>query len=381
MTDLRATTAIVGIGESDHGSAPVGTRPEDVMTQAAARALHDAGLTPQDIDGVFAASGQLLMAPLYLTSALGIDAEYIDGTNIGGSSFMAHINHARAAIASGACSIALVAYGSTARLDRSANAPDLAPWDAAFGSLEPLASYAFAASRHMHEFGTTREQLASVAVAAREWARLTPGAYMQDPLSIEDVLASRMISDPLTIRDCCLVTDGGAAVILVSAERAQSLRHTPAMVLGGGESAGHLFISGMPDLTRTPAEKAGKRAFAEARLTPADIDCVQLYDAFTITPILFLEDLGFCAKGEGGAFVQSGATSPSGSLPMNTNGGGLSYTHPGMYGLFGIVEAVRQLRGGEGDRQVPGCNIALVNGNGGLLSSEATLILGNPDTV
>lgn len=376
---LRGTTAIVGVGESELGSAPEGTRPEDLMTQAAARALADAGLAPADVDGIFAASGQLLMAPLYLAQSLGIDARYFDGTNVGGSSFMAHVNHARAAIATGLCDVALIAYGSTARLARAANAPEVPAWEVPYGALEPLASYAFAASRHMYEYGTTREQLASVAVAAREWAKLTPGAWEQGELTIDDVLSSRMISDPLTVRDCCLVTDGGAAVVLTSAERAKDLPHPPALVLGAGEAASHLFISGMPDLTRTPAAMSGARAFAEARLSPSDIDCAQLYDAFTITPILFAEDLGFCDKGEGGRFFAEGSTRPGGSLPVNTNGGGMSYGHPGMYGLFALVESVRQLRGKEGARQVPDCHVALAHGNGGLLSSEATVILGTED--
>lgn len=379
--NLRGNSAIVGIGESELGAAPAGTRPEDLMTQAAARALHDAGLRPSDVDGIFAAAGQLLMAPLYLAQSLGIDASYLDGTNVGGSSFMAHINHARHAIATGACRVALVAYGSTARLARAANAPDFAPWETPYKALEPLASYAFATSRHMHEFATTREQLASVAVAARAWAKLTPGAFAQEDLTVDDVLSSRMVSDPLTVRDCCLVTDGGAAVVLVAADLAADLPHRPAMVLGAGEAATHLFISGMPDLTRTPAALSGARAFEQAGLSPSDVDVVQLYDAFTITPILFLEDLGFCAKGEGGAFIESGATLPGGRLPMNTNGGGMSYGHPGMYGLFGIVEAVRQLRGGEGERQVDGARVALAHGNGGMLSSGATVILGTPDVL
>ncbi|MFE5703467.1 acetyl-CoA acetyltransferase [Rhodococcus koreensis] len=381
MMDLRGTTAIVGIGESELGASPAGTRPEDLMTQAAARALSDAGLTPRDVDGIFAASGQLLMAPLYLSQSLGIEARYLDGTNIGGSSFMTHVNHARAAIAAGACDVALVAYGSTARLDRFGGVPEVPAWEKPYQTMEPLASYAFAASRHMHQYGTTREQLASVAVAAREWAKLTPGAWSRENLTISDVLDSRMVSDPLTVRDCCLVTDGGAAVVITSAKAAKDLPNPPALILGTGEAASHLFISGMPDLTQTAARESGAQAFTQARLSPADIDCAQLYDAFTITPILFLEDLGFCKKGEGGAFFAEGSTRPGGEMPINTNGGGMSYGHPGMYGLFGIVEAVRQLRGQEGERQVPDCHVALAHGNGGLLSSQATVILGSQDVL
>ncbi|MEV4901217.1 acetyl-CoA acetyltransferase [Citricoccus sp. NPDC055426] len=374
--NLRGNTAIVGIGESELGEAPSGTRPQDLMVQASVRALRDAGLKPSDVDGVFAAAGQLLMAPLYLAQDLGMTPRYIDGTNIGGSSFMAHVNHARAAIAAGLCKVAVVAYGSTARLDRASSAPEVDPWEKPYRAIEPLASYAFAASRHMHDFGTTREQLASVAVAARRWAQLTPGAWDQDDLALEDVLGARLVSDPLTVRDCCLVTDGGAAVVMTSADVAKGLPHAPAYVLGAGESSAHMFISGMPDLTRTPAVASGLQAFDEARLKPSDVDVVQLYDAFTITPLLFLEDLGFVDKGQSGAFVADGNTLPGGSLPMNTNGGGMSYGHPGMYGLFGLVEAVRQLRGREGERQVENANVALAHGNGGLLSSEATVLLG-----
>ena len=268
---------------------------------------------------------------------------------------MFHVDHARAAIAAGLCEVALIAYGSTQRLvgRSSASVQELDPWEAPFRPAMPVTAYALAASRHMHEFGTTREQLASVAVAARAWAQLNPGAWSRDPLSVEDVLASRMVADPLTLRDCCLVTDGGAAIVVTSAERAATLQRPPVLVLGAGEAHSHRHITGMPTLTTTAAAQSGAAAFAEAGLTPADVDVAQLYDAFTITPILFLEDLGFCAKGDGGPFAASGAIAPGGALPMNTNGGGLSYTHPGMYGLHAIVEAVRQLRGECGDRQVP----------------------------
>ncbi|HVR48221.1 MAG TPA: acetyl-CoA acetyltransferase, partial [Pseudorhodoferax sp.] len=245
----------------------------------------------------------------------------------------------------------------------------------------PLSSYALAAARHMHQYGTTRAQLADVAVAARDWARLNPDAFVREPLTRADVLASRMISDPLTKADSCLVTDGGAALVLTRADRARDLPQPPAYVLGTGVAVSHRQISAMPDLTTTCAVESGQRAYAMAGVTPQDIDHVMLYDAFTINTLLFLEDLGFCAKGEAGALVESGAISPGGRLPVNTNGGGLSCNHPGMYGLFTVIESVEQLRGGCGARQVPGVELSLAHANGGVLSSQATAILGTAATL
>jgi acetyl-CoA acetyltransferase len=238
-----------------------------------------------------------------------------------------------------------------------------------------------AALRHMHQFGTTREQMAAVAVAAREWAQLNPAAWDRKPLTIEGVLAARPISTPFTVRDCCMSTDGGGAIVVTSAERARTLRKPPSFILGCGQSIMHASISSIPDLTLTGARRSGEIAYAMAGLTPKEIDVVELYDAFTINTILFLEDLGFCPKGEGGRFVEGGRIGPKGSLPVNTNGGGLSYCHPGMYGLFLLIEAVRQLRGECGDRQVPGTETALAHGNGGVLSSQATVILGTEATL
>ena len=232
----------------------------------------------------------------------------------------------------------------------------------------------------MHQFGTTREQLAEVAVAARQWALLNPVAWEKKPLTVADVLAARMVSYPFTVRDICLVTDGGGAIVMTAAERARSLAKPPAYVLGCGSAITHANISSMPDLTVTGALASGRQAYAMARLGPADIDVLELYDAFTINTVLFLEDLGFCAKGEGGRFVADGRIAPGGSLPVNTNGGGLSYCHPGMYGLFLLIEAVRQLRGECGERQVP-CETAIAHGNGGVLSSQSTVILGTAATV
>ncbi|HEY3191040.1 MAG TPA: acetyl-CoA acetyltransferase, partial [Solirubrobacteraceae bacterium] len=348
----------------------------------ARRALEDCGLGPGDVDGLFSASSQLPMPTLNLGEELGIQPRYSDSTNIGGSSFEAHVNHARAAITAGLCDVALIAYGSTQRSVGRAKAShaEVSPYEAPYRPMLPIAGYALAAARHMHEFGTTREQLAEVAVAARNWAQLNPVAWSRDPLTVDDVLAAPMVCDPLSVRDCCLVTDGGAAAVVVSAERARSLRKPPVHLLGAAEAHTHRHISAMPDLTRTAAVESGARAFAEAGLRPADVDVVELYDAFTITPVLFLEDLGFCGKGEGGAFVSDGRIAPGGELPVDTNGGGLSYCHPGMYGLLLLVEAVRQLRGECGERQVADAHVALAHGNGGVLSSQATLILGDDTT-
>lgn len=379
----RGSCAIVGVAESDLGEVALGMSPLDLMAQGIQRALDDCGLNLQDVDGLFGAATQSRMLTLALREYLGIDPRHGDSTYLGGSSFMTHVAHAQAAIEAGLCEVAVITYGSTQRTEgRSATrARDINPYETPFKPFLPSTAYALAASRHMHEFGTTREQLAEIAVAARKWAQLNPAAWEKKELTIEQVLSSRMVSYPLTVRDCCLVTDGGGAIVMTSAERARDLRKPPAYVLGCGESASHTAISNMPDLTRTAARESGARAYAMAGLSPGDIDVREVYDAFTLTTLLFLEDLGFCAKGEGGPFVSDGKLRPGGSLPTNTNGGGLSYCHPGMYGLFLLIEAVRQLRGECGLRQVPRCDVALAHGNGGVLSSQSTVILGNGSTV
>lgn len=302
---------------------------------------------------------------------------------MGGASFMSLVAHAGAAIEAGLCDIALIAYGSTQRsVGRQMIAtPEFHPYESPYRPMLPASAYALAASRHMHEFGTTRRDLAEIAVAARGWAQLNPNAFVRDPLTIEDVLDARRVSEPLGVRDCCLVTDGAGALIVTSAERAATLRAKPVYVLGTGESSQHASISSMPDLTRTAAIESGRQAYSMAGLGPADIDVFEIYDAFTITTLLFLEDLGVCPKGEGGRFVQSGALAPGGRLAVNTNGGGLSYCHPGMYGIFVVIEAVRQLRGTCGARQVPGCETAIAHGNGGTLSAQSTVILGSAATL
>lgn len=375
-------TVIVGVAESDLGIVPEGTHAGDLMGQAVIRAAEDAGISLSDIDGLFASTTELTMPALTVAEYLGLDLRYIDGTQIGGSSFMAHLNHARGAISAGLCDVAVVTHGSTQRsVGRSKASPqEYPPYEAPYRPVNPVSAYSLAASRYLHQFGASREHLAEVAVSAREWAKLNPKAFKREDLTVEEVLSAPMVSSPLGVRDCCLVTDGGAAAIVMSESRAKSLGLKPIYILGVAEMASHRFVSNMPDITTTGATISGKRAFAEAGLSPSDIDVAELYDAFTITTLLFLEDLGFCKKGEAAEFVKEGNIRPGGSLPVNTNGGGLSYCHPGMYGLLLIVEATRQLRGECGDRQVSGAEVALAHGNGGVLSSQCTVILGTEPT-
>ena len=384
MSDLkRGGAAIVGAAESDIGQVGPGFNVIDLMAQGVTRALDDCGLGLKDVDGLICAATQSRTSPLNLAEYLGMSPRYIDGTIIGGSSFMFHIQHAMAALQLGLCEVAVIAYGSTQRSigRQNASVREINPYETPYRPFLPSTAYALAASRHMHEFGTTREQMAEVAVAARQWALKNPVAWEKNPLTVAEVLAARMVSYPFTVRDICLVTDGGGAIVLVSPERAKSLKKKPVYVLGQGQHITHANISSMPDLTDTGALESGRQAYAMAGLATKDIDVLELYDAFTINTILFLEDLGFCKKGEGGAFVSGGRIAPGGSLPVNTNGGGLSYCHPGMYGLFLLIEAVRQLRGECGDRQVQGAETAIAHGNGGVLSSQSTVILGTEATL
>ena len=380
---IRGRAAIVGVAESDLGEVGPGFTPLDLIGQATLRALDDAGLKKEDVDGLFSASAYYHMPTLSVGEYLGIRPRYSDATNMGGSSFVSHLFHAAVAIDAGLCEVALIAYGSTQRSagGRLVSGSETLPYEAPYKPRYPVSMYALAASRHMYQYGTKREQLAEVAVAAREWAKLNPKAFMRDDLSIEDVLSSQMVSSPLSVRDCCLVTDGGGAVLVTSAGRARDLRKPPVYLLGAGEAHWHRNISQMPDLTVSAAADSGPRAYEMARLGPSAVDVAMLYDAFTINTVLFLEDLGFCEKGKGGAFVSGGRISPGGELAVNTNGGGLSYNHPGMYGLLLLVEAARQVRGECGERQVAGANVALVHGNGGVLSSQVTAILGSEATL
>jgi acetyl-CoA acetyltransferase len=379
---LRGAAAVVGIGLAGIGEAP-GRSHLELLAEAVGLALRDAGLKLSDIDGLFTANLVNFYAALTVGEYLGIRPLFTDATNLGGSSFLAHAISATMALKTGLCNVALICYGSNQRTasGRLATLADAPPYEAPYKPRYPIVAYALAAQRHMYQFGTTREQLAQVAVEARRWAQLNPVAFSRDPLSVDDVLQSRMVCDPLTIRDCCLVTDGAGAIVMVASERAGDFPHKPVYFLGGAGAHWHRQISAMPDLTVTAATESGKRAYKMAGLSPEDVDVVQLYDAFTINTILFLEDLGFCPKGEGGRFIADGKIGPGGSLPVNTNGGGLSCVHPGMYGIFTLIEATEQLRGTAGERQVPGARIALCHGNGGTLSSQVTVLLGTSETL
>lgn len=385
---IKRAAAIVGVGdvELENGKVIGNKSVFQIQAIAAKRALDDAGIQKEEVDGLFTAGlwglpgvGQFPSA--VIGEYLGIQPKYSDSTQIGGSSFEAHVGHAAAAIQAGLCEVALIVYGSTQASD-SVRLPVkpttlTGQYETPFGLPNPVGAYAMATHRHMHQYGTKQEHLAEIAVATRKWAQLNPEATKREPLSIDDVLNSKMISDPLHLLDCCLVTDGAGAIVLVSAERAKDCRKKPIWVLGQGESHSHWSIHAMPDLTTvTSAQKSGKAAFEMAGVTHDDIDVVEIYDSFTITVLLTLEALGFCKPGEGGDFVANQRTAPGGDFPLNTNGGGLSYAHPGMYGIFLLIEAVRQLRGECAERQVEGAKIALVNGIGGSLSTSSTCILG-----
>ena len=378
----RGKTAIVGSATFGCGAAP-GFGSMELAHQASVMALASAGLRPSDVDGLFVAITDDALSGLTFAETLGIHPRFLDNNRTGGSSFQVHAMLAALALDAGLCDVALIAYGSNQRSSsgKLVQASRPSPWESAYRPLRPISSYALAAARHMHQYGTTKEQLGAVAVAARQWAQLNPEAFSRDPLSLEDYLAARIVADPFGVRDCCLVTDGAAAVVMTRADRARDLCARPAYVLAGAQATTHREIASMADLTVTGLAEAAPRAYAQAGVTPRDIDVVEVYDAFTINTILFLEDLGFCAKGEGGAFVEGGRIAPGGALAVNTNGGGLSCVHPGMYGLFTIVEAARQLGATAGERQVAGAKLAVAQGNGGELSHEALLILGTEETL
>lgn len=376
--DLRGSCAIIGVGLAGCGEARGRTHLE-LLAEATHAALAECGMKLADVDGLFTATLTNFFPALTVAEYLGIRPAAIDGTNVGGSSFLQHAVSAAMALKLGLCRVALICYGSNQRTasGKLTTMADQPPYEAPYRPRYPIIAYALAAARHMHQYGTTRKHLAEVAIAARRWAQLNPLAFAREPLSVDDVLGARMICDPLTIRDCCLVTDGAGAIVMIRADRVVDSAKPPAWFLGGAHATWHRQISSMPDLTETAAIESGHRAFKMAKLTPADVDQVQLYDAFTINTILFLEDLGFCPKGEGGPFVSDGRIAPGGELPVNTNGGGLSFCHPGMYGIFTMIEAAQQIRGEAGARQVPDTNVVLCHGNGGTLSSQASVLLGS----
>ncbi|MEL6290561.1 MAG: acetyl-CoA acetyltransferase [Pseudomonadota bacterium] len=378
---LRGKAACVGVATAGIGMAP-GRNAMELMVEAVHGALGDAGIGLSEVDGIFAATAFHSMAGMSLAEHLGVQPKFSDGSNIGGSSFMAHALYAAMALEMGLINVAVIAYGSNQRTAggfKSISEP--MPFEAVYGPRNPITAYALATSRYMHEFGATKEDLAEVAVAARKWAQLNPEACERGDLTIVDVVNARMISDPLGKLDCCLVTDGAAAIVMTRADRAKDTAKAPVYLLGAAMEHHHRMISAMPSLTQTAAAASGPRAFEMAGYAPSDMDTAQLYDAFTINTILFLEDFGFCAKGEGRDFVKDGRIAPGGALPVNTNGGGLSCVHPGMYGLFVTSEAIRQLRGGCGDRQVDGTKLSVAHGNGGVLSSQVTCVWGTAETV
>jgi acetyl-CoA acetyltransferase len=371
---------VVGAAETALGK--VHDQSELSMVALAGReALAEAGMTFADVDGLFVNyMGE--EGSVQVGEYLGIQPRYADSTDIGGAAFEAFVHHAALAIAAGRCEVALVAYASRQRTrkkrSRAAASDDslVAQFEAPYGIPVPLGHFALLAARHRHLYGTTAEQLAEVAVAARLWAQRNPVAWSRDPLTVEDVLASPLICEPLHRLDCCLITDGGGALVLTNGARAKDAAKRPVRVLGAGESHMHWQVSQMPDLTVTAGVVSGREAFGMAGIEPTDVDVFEPYDATTMHVILALEDLGFCDKGDGGALAASGALRPGGALPSMTSGGGLSYCHPGALGLLLLVEAVRQLRGEAGERQVPNAEVAVAHGTGGLMSTAATVVLG-----
>ena len=377
--ELRGKVAIVGADEADENGVQPNKSVLQLHAEGAVNAMHDAGLKKSDIDGLFTAGTNAAVLAEYL----GMRPRYVDGTTVGGCSFVIMMEHAMLALEHGMCDYALISHGQSGRsrigeprapVDPSTPAGQ---FEQPFGALGPPTLFSMPILRYMKETGTTLENLAEVAVATRKWASLNPRAIMREPQTVDDVLSARMICYPLTLPMCCLVTDAAGSVILTTADRAKDLKQKPVYLLGTGEALSHWSIGQMPDFTWSHAfEMSGQRAFDMAGVKHEDVDVVEFYDAFVHTPIFAIEALGFCPRGEGGRFISGQRTAPGGDFPMNTNGGGLSYTHPGMYGMFIILEAVRQLRGQGGDRQVEGAKTAVVHGPGGMFAASGTAILG-----
>ena len=374
--------AVAGVYEHPTRFAPDKTAYQ-LHAESARGALADAGLTIRDVDG-FCTSGVGPIGILSLAQHLDLHPRWVDSQSIGGSSFVSHCLHAAAAISGGLCDVALVTYGSTAASERFAigtgggsamDPPD--NFEAPFGPTI-VGSYALVAQRHMHQYGTTSEQLAEIAVTMRRHASANPNAKYRDPITVEDVLASRIISSPLHLLDCCIISDGAGALVLTSVERARDLAQPPVVILGGAEAVQHHGI-GRRDLLDIAARQSGPLALERAGVRHADIDMAMIYDSYTITVLATLESLGFCKPGEGGAFCADGRIGLGGALPINTDGGGLSSNHPGMRGIFLVIEAAKQLRRSRGAAQVPDAELALVHGTGGMLGqrhSGVTMILG-----
>jgi acetyl-CoA acetyltransferase len=378
---IRGTIAIAGAAETELGALP-GMSETDLHVEAALLALADAGLTLADVDGVTSA----VHSPVDIAHALGVRPTWYDGTSVGGCSFLVHVQHAAEAIAAGHAQTVLVLHGESrrsvvGRAPRVGYAESAAgQFEAPYGVYGPATQFTLPFLRYMHETGTTHEELASVPARQSEWAHGNPKASRNKKFSVEDVLSSRVIAWPFHKLECCMVTDGGGALVVTSAERARDLARPPVYLLGAGQAADSPLVSQMPDLTTSEAfQRSSAAAFAEAGVSRDDVDHLMLYDAFAHVPLYMLEDLGFVGRGEAGAFIAEGNTAPGGRLPVNTNGGGLCYTHTGMYGMFAIQEAVRQLRK-EAFAQVPDVEISLVQGVGHFFSEAATLVLANRDS-
>jgi acetyl-CoA C-acetyltransferase len=383
MPGVSRKAAIVGAYEHPTRFAP-GRSALQLQAECAREALSDAGLQNEDVDALYT-SGVPGLGGIILAEYLNLKPRHIDTTSVGGASFEFHISHVLAAIAAGQCQVALITYGSTARSERIAigTGPPRFPvtpadsMEAPYG-LTLVGNYALVAQRHMHQYGTTSEQLAEIAVATRYHASFNPHAKYRKPITVEDVLDSRLIADPLHLLDCCLISDGAGAIVVASPRKARYCNKPPAWVLGAGEAVEHTSL-GNRDLTFTAAKQSGEQAFAMADLRPRDIDVCLLYDSYTITVLCTLEDLGFCKKGQAGSFVEDGRLRFDGKLPLNTDGGALSSNDPGMRGIFLLIEATRQLRGEAGPTQVKRCRAALCHGTGGALGtrhSGSTVILG-----
>jgi acetyl-CoA acetyltransferase len=379
-SDLRGKVAIVGASEADEIGIVPGKALISLMAEGVLNALADAGLSKKDVDGIFCA-GTGFSPSAQLGEYLGIVPKYTDGTGIGGCSFIALVEHAALALNAGIIDCAVIAHGESGRSGVGRYVVPI-PGDSVLGQFEmpygtfgPTTTFSLPAVRHMHQYGTKREHFAEVAVATRKWAKMHPKALMKDPLTIDDVMSARLVCWPLTLPMCCLVTDAGGAIVLTRADRAKDLKKPPVYVLGTGQATEHAMVSMMGDMTSSASARvAGRNAFAMAGLAPKDIQVAELYDAFAFTPMFALEDLGFCKPGESGDFVSKQRTAPGGAFPMNTNGGGLSYTHSGMYGMYTLIELTRQLRGECGERQVQGAKTGIAHGPGGMFSGAATMI-------
>jgi acetyl-CoA acetyltransferase len=377
VKELSNAACIVGVDESDEIGTLPGKSQLTLHLEAIDNAVRDAGLRVSDIDGVFTAGQH---SPATIAEAIGVRPRYLDGTTVGGCSFIIMVGHALLALHHGLCEVAVISHGESGRSGVGVSPRrDLAipgQFEAPYGFGGAPTYFGLITTRHMHEFGTTLEQWAQVAVSTRRWAMLNPKAKQREPLTVQDVLSSRPVVWPFNILNICLVTDAGGAVVMTRPDRARDLAKKPVWVRGAGEGAEHVSLTQMRDLTFSEATRlAGEKAFAMAGVHAADFDHVMLYDAFTSGPPIMLESLGLAKRGEGVHFFEDGRSTPGGRLPINTNGGGLSYTHSGMYGIFPIIEAVRQLRGECGPRQVPGARLSLVNGMGGMLSTAGTLVL------